>query len=108
MPATDFLTPPQWLQGDWEGNDYRVSASEGNISYGPIGTTAANLFDQASQTGAVLLVRENTASDFRFDLITFDEAGHEQLVDYHFGIFDTNRITFNSNHLKVTAVMLRQ
>ncbi len=106
-PASDFIAPPQWLQGDWEANDYRASVSAGNISLGPIGATATNLFDVVSAPGSIVRVVTNTGADYQLNITTTVD-GAESTVDYHFGIFDDNSITFTSNLLKTTVVMIRQ
>ncbi len=108
VAATDFINPPQWLQGDWAGNGYRASISEGNISYGAIGSATTNLFDVASQPGAVVLVKEKTGIDYVLEIITRDKAGKDQSIQYSFGVFDANSITFINTADKTPVVMIRQ
>ena len=107
VAATDFIAPPAWLQGDWEGNDYRASVSSGNISLGPVGATSTNLFDVASAPGSIVRVVTDTAADYQIQVIS-NNNGMLSTVDYRFGIFDENSITFSSSALKTTVVMIRQ
>jgi len=106
--ATDFLAPPQWLQGDWEGNDYRATVSAGNIAFGGIGNEAINLYELASQDGAILLVHEISGSDYIIELITRDVTDKYWSTDFHLGLYDANSVTLASTALKTVVVMIRQ
>ena len=74
--ASNYLTPPLWLQGRWEGASADGGATivadinTGNITVGELGGSRTNLFELADQPQSVVRVNQDDGRNYSVTVIT--------------------------------------
>ena len=74
--ASNYLTPPLWLQGRWEGASADGGATivadinTGNITVGELGGSRTNLFELADQPQSVVRVNQDDSRNYSVTVIT--------------------------------------
>ncbi len=94
-PAADFLQPPNWLQGQWQGDDTAAYINDSNIVYGN-GSAQKNYYNLLSHDNSVFQLRQNDDNTYSIKITTYDSQGGVIYIIDTFTSTGNNSLTLTS------------